>query len=118
MLKCCYPDPVNKEHQKAFNNRLTPTHRVVKQAVGRQKGRFHIIDKNALSRPKFVLDVAMVCCALHNVAERWAGIDDVSWLPKPTDNAVVTNVGPEDNGEGIAVRNSVADFLRPVTNAH
>ena len=47
-----------------------PTHRVVKQAVGRLKGRFHIIDKNALSNPKFVLDVAMVCCAHHNVADR------------------------------------------------
>ena len=50
MLKC-HPDPVNEEHQKAFNYRLMPTHRVVKQAFGRLKGRFHIIDKNALSKP-------------------------------------------------------------------
>ena len=56
------------------------------------------------------MDVAMVCCALHNVAERWAGINDVCWLQEPNDNAVVGNVGPEDNGEGIAIRNSVAKF--------
>ena len=117
MLKC-YQDPVNKEHQKAFNYRLMPTHRVVKLTFGRLKGRFHIIDKDALSNPKFVLYVAMVCCALHSVAERWACIYDVSWLPEPNDNAVVGNVGPEDNGEGIAVRNPVADSLRPVPNAH
>ena len=42
----------------------------------------------------------------------------MSWLPEPNDNAVVGNVGPEDNCEGIAVRNSVADSLRPVLNAH
>ena len=52
------------------------------------------------------------------MAECWAGINDVSWLPEPKDNAVVGNVGPEDNGEGTAVRNFVADSLRPVPNAH
>ena len=50
MLKC-YPDPATKEHQKAFNYRLMPTHRVVKPAFGRLKGRFHIIDKMLSQTP-------------------------------------------------------------------
>ena len=47
------------------------TRRVVEQAFGRLKGRWKIMDGQCRAKDKvFVRQVAMVCCALHNVCER------------------------------------------------
>ena len=53
-----------RPYMRSFNYSLIRTRRVVEQAFGRLKGRWKIMDGRCM------LNVAMVCCGLHNVCER------------------------------------------------
>ena len=69
-------------YRRSFNYSLIRTRRVVEQAFGRLKGRWKIMDgKCALKDPVFTRQVAVVCCALHNVCERHQCPFEPGWLP-------------------------------------
>ncbi|XP_065196177.1 uncharacterized protein LOC135827649 [Sycon ciliatum] len=94
-MKCYDEVGVLPAYRRTFNHRLIRTHRVVEQAFGRLKGRFHILVDNNLSDTDFASDVALVCCALHNICERWNCPLENSWL---VDDSVYNmyRPGPDD----------------------
>lgn len=120
-LMKCYPDHANEPFQRTFNHRLIRTRRVVEQAFGRLKGRFRILDHNAICDPNFASDIAMVCCALHNVAERWSCPFEPSWLPAALPGQQQGHHPPADgDGMAIALRNEIANYVyakNPVPHA-
>ena len=93
MMKCFddWHGPL-EPHKHTFNFRLIRTRRVVKQAVGRLKGRFRILDGCDLRNPVFTADAALSSCALHNFCEVWDltggedwSISDADYEPGPGD---------------------------------
>ena len=115
MMKC-YGENDQAPHHNTFNWCLIRTRRVVEQAFGHLKGRFHVLTKNNLFDPSFAAEVAIVCCTLHNVCERWSCTFEDSWLVDPQryddyhqgPNAVVHN---QVNDSGVALRDHLATFL-------
>ena len=80
--------------KRSFNYALIRTRRVVEQAFGRLKGRWKIMDGCNLNDPTFASRVAVVCCALHNVCERYQCPFESSWLPNSsayTDGGATTS---------------------------
>ena len=61
MMKC-YADNQPQGCRSTFNRRVILTRRVVEQAFGRLKGRYHFI-----SDPVFAAKVAIVSCALQHM---------------------------------------------------
>lgn len=114
LMKCYTDDTVPRN--KTFNFRLIRTRRVVEQAFGRMKGRYHVLFDNFISDPSFASDITIVCCALHNICERWSCPFDDTWLINPTH---YTNLHPPANAfnnnavdaPGIAMRHNIADYL-------
>lgn len=101
-----------------LNYSIIRTRRVVECAFGRLKGRFQVLVNSRLSNDVFAADVAMVCCALHNLIEehgerlprdRWVASDpaDLNVLPVP-------QAAPD--GSAGAMRNKLAQYLLEVAN--
>ena len=87
----CFPDLANVPQKRSFNYSFMSTRRVVEQAFGRLKGRWKIMDgKCKLNDPVFVRQVAMVCCALYNVCERYQCPFEPGCLPD--ENAYTTSI--------------------------
>ena len=77
----CY-DSVHSAQQYSFNYSLIRTRRVVEQAYGRLKGRWKIMEgRCGLNDPVFARQVAVLCCALHNICERHQCTFEDGWLP-------------------------------------
>ena len=70
MMKCFKDTPNMHPRQKTFNHRLIRT-RVVEQAFGRLKGRFRVLEHNSIRDPDYAAQIAVVCCGLHNILDRW-----------------------------------------------
>lgn len=82
VLKCSVGDNLS-HRQHAFNYCIIRTRRVVEQAFGRLKGRFHTIVRSRLKNPGFAAKVASVCCSLHNICEHANCPFEDGWLPDP-----------------------------------
>ncbi len=66
----CYEVSKPTPAQFNFNYAVIRTRRVVEcRAFGRMKGRFPIWVNSRLQDDVFASDVAMMCCALHNLIE-------------------------------------------------
>ena len=105
----------NVPQKRSFNYSLIRTRRVVEQAFGRLKGRWKIMDGQCKANdPVFVRQVAMVCCALHNVCERHQCPFEAGWLP---DESVYINTTPTNLqasmviGSGANVRDAIAKYI-------
>lgn len=110
-------DKDNLENFEAtFNHRLIRTRRVIEQAFGRLKGRFRILSRSSLNNPRFVAQVAIVCCALHNVCEMWRCPVHRRWTIK----SALYHPGPNDQHNnqamenGADVRNKLARHIHRV----
>ena len=79
MMKC-YGNEKLTPHQFTFNYRVICTRCVVEPAFGRLKARFRVLTKNNFVDPNFATEVALTCCALHNVCERWLCRFEERWL--------------------------------------
>ena len=113
LMKCYDDNNALEPHQRTFNHRLIRTRRVVEQAFGRLKGRYHILVDNNLSDPHFASEVALVCCALHNICERWNCPMEDTWLVNSaTYNSFHPGPNDADNEDydeaGWAIRNKLA----------
>ena len=116
MMKCYESNNPLQPHEKTFNHRLIRTRRVIEQAFGRLNGRFRIVSHSSLKVPKFAANVALVCCGLHNICERWSCPANSTW----TINAAEYHPGPNDpynnhtGDAGVQVRNKLASHVHRV----
>ena len=116
-LMKCYAEGQDEPHQLTFNHRHVRTRRVVEQAFGRLKGRFRVLIWNNISDPSFAADIAMVCCALHNVCERWSCAFDQSWLIEPEmykryHPAPDAHINDDADDPGIAIRQRLSKYIQ------
>ena len=116
VMKCYDDNNGLLPFQKTFNHRVIRTRCVVEQAFGNLKDRFHILVDNNLNDPVFATDIALVCCALQNVCERWNCPVDKSWLVDPTTydkyHPAPTDQPHEDFDQaGFRKRNKLAHFV-------
>jgi hypothetical protein len=104
MMKC-YEGEHARGTDKAFlNYAIIRTRRVVETAFGRLKGRFRIMASCNLNNVNLLRQIALICCALHNVCERYSCPFEDGWLPNmvPADDAVVRdNAGAQAGAEAI-----------------
>ena len=111
----CFPDSANVPQKLSFNYSLIHTRRVVEQAFGRLKGRWKIMNGNCkLNDPVFVRQVAMVCCALHNVCERHQCPFEPGWLPD--ENAYTASIPTHLQanvviGPAAGIRDALATYI-------
>ena len=117
-MKCCN-EGQTEPHQFTFNYRLIRIRQVVEQAFGRFNGRFQIITSNNISVPTSASKIATVCCALHNICERWSCAFDQSWLIEPhlfeqCHPAANAHNNTQEDEAGIAVRNTLSTHLHNV----
>ena len=74
----CYDNPIESQDH-AFNSSVMRTRRVVEQAFGRLKARFHVLVSNNFTNLQYAARVTMFCCALHNICERQHYPFERSW---------------------------------------
>ena len=116
MMKCFEDSGHLLPRQETFNYQIIRTRRVVEQAFGRLKGRFQVLTKNHITDPSFARDVALVCCALHNVCERWQCPFESGWLIDPKRYAEL-HPGPNEvinhtvDLPGVQLRKVIAQYL-------
>jgi hypothetical protein len=111
----CYEVSNPTPTQFNFNYAVIRTRRVVECAFGRLKGRFPVLVNSRLQDDVFASDVAMVCCALHNlIEERWAAFDlsDMHITPAPR---AVLSAGASDMRDKLAAYVHRALNVEPVT---
>lgn len=121
MMKC-YNEGEDAPHQVTFNHRQIRTRRVVEQAFGRLKGRYHVLVDNNIYNPDFATRLAIVCCALHNVCERWSCEYDDSWevnkeLYQIYHPAPDAENNDEAEGPGLVLRDHLAAYLQELMPA-
>ena len=90
------PAPANRR----FNAAVVTARRVVEQAFGDTKKRFAILSRGNIRDPYFAADVALVCCAMHNVCIRAANPAKTTYLPNPA--MYQTRYGPDRGLVGTA----------------
>ena len=120
MIKC-YEDDNLLHWKRSFNYSLIRTRRVVEQAFGRLKGRWKIVDKCNLNDPVFTRWVALVCCAVHIVCERYLQSSGDSWLPDPTFYSATTAAQAQSTlviGSATSVRDALAKYIHRTRPAH
>lgn len=113
LMKCYDDGGCLTPAQRTFNYRVIRTRRVVEQAFGRLKGRWQILVNNHLDDPDFARDIALVCCGLHNICERWNCPAEPTWL---ANSAAYSRYHPGPNDQpnadfetiGVTVRNKLA----------
>ena len=105
----------NVPQKRSFNYSLIRTRRVVEQAFGRIKGRWKIMDGQCRANDLvFVRQVAMVCCALHNVCERHQCPFEPGWLPDKSAYINTTPTNLQANvviGSGSNIREAIAKYI-------
>ena len=110
----CY-DVGQPAQRRSFNYSLIRTRRVVEQAFGRLKGRWKIMDgKCNLKDPVFTRQVAVVCCALHNVCERHQCPFEPGWLPDDSAYISTTPLNLQISsviGSAASVRDALATYM-------
>ena len=114
MMKCYDDTPAHPHRKRSFNYSLIRTRRVVEQAFGRLKGRWKIMDKCNLNDPVFSRQVALVCCALHNICERHQCPFEDSWLPDPSTYQSTTTSHAQSTaviGSASSVRDALAKYI-------
>ena len=79
-----------------YNYHHIRTRRIVENAFGMLKSRFHICRKSSLCDPIFQSAVVLVCCALHNICSSLRDEVD-AWSP---DEDNETNPGNESTAAG------------------
>lgn len=91
MMKCYEGDHRHRSNKAFLIHAVIRTRRVVETAFGRLKGRFRIMAQCNLNNVPMLRDIALICCALHNVCERYNCPFEESWLPTrlPADNIIV-----------------------------
>ena len=65
-----FKHPPEPGRQTSFISAVNQGRKVVEQAFGRLKGCFRVLKSNFIRDPEFVAEVAMLCCALHNMCTR------------------------------------------------
>lgn len=112
-MKCYEASDLPQKH--SFNYSLIRTRRVVEQAFGRLKGRWKIMDGQCkINDPVFVRQVAMVCCALHNVCERHQCPFELGWLPDASAYADTIPANLQAHvviGSAASVRDAIAKYI-------
>ena len=117
-LMKCYEGSNLPHRKRSFNYSLIRTRRVVEQAFGRLKGRWRIVHKCHLNDPVFARQVALVCCALHNVCERHQCPFEESWLPDLSAYSSTTQVQSSTViGSAISIREALAKYIHRVRPA-
>lgn len=114
-LKCYNTVHPAHPHMHSFNYSLIRTMRVVEQAFGRLKGRWKILDgRCSLNDPVFASQVAVLCCALHNICERHQCTFEEGWLPDPSAYINTTPANLQTStviGSAAGVRDAVAKYV-------
>jgi hypothetical protein len=114
VMKAFGGDPVEGTKEHAYNYSHVRTRRVVEQAFGRLKGRFHVLKHNEYNDPDFMSDVTLVCCALHNLCERHMDPFEDDWWPAESNEPTpVTAAGGGGEGAG----NAATQNARHIRNA-
>ena len=110
-----YDYPPAPGHQRSFNAAVVKARRAVETAFGKLKGRFHILVNNFINDPAFAQDIAVLCCALHNICQRAQCEFQDSWLaPDQGDDEVAE---PEDE-EAVHVDGAAMMRLRLAESVH
>ena len=117
-MKCFDGDNLLSQ-QMSLNHCVIRTRRVVEQAFGRLKGRWHVLVDSYSCDPDFASNVALLCCALHNVCERSNCPFEDSWLPAarvvPAAGGHNYNVGPPDAQlQALAVRDALSRYVHRI----
>ena len=117
MMKCYEGEQQAGTLEGFLNHAVIRTRRVVETAFGRLKGRFRIMTQSNLNNVPVLRDIALICCALHNVCERYNCPFEQGWLPTEIarDNAVVRdNANAQVGAEAIrsALAKHAAERLR------
>ena len=114
-----FKHPPQPGRQTSFNSAVNQGRKVVETAFGRLKGRFRVLKSNFIRDPEFAAEVAMLCCALHNMCTRARVEFFDSWLPDPSDY-VVEHGGADEpvEPEPVAVARGEAVRLALSTDAH
>ena len=116
VMKAYEPEPQNNTKESLYNYCHIQGRRIVESAFGRRKGRWWILRQSRLRDPKFMRDVTIVCCFLHNFCERGQHECRKTWrrncrrvnTQNDTDNR--RHQGAEDAGDA-AVREALAEHL-------
>ena len=81
MMKNIGGDPEENTVEHAYNYCHIRTKRVIENAFGRLKGRFRVLKAGKLNDPSWVTQITKVCCALHNMCERYNSYYHDDWFP-------------------------------------
>lgn len=117
----CFEGDHHVGRESSFNYSVIRTRRVVEQAFGRLKGRWQVTSSCNLNDPIFARETATVCCALHNVCERYNCPFEDNWLPNEADYAEelpahLHHLEAEDNAQ--TVRDTLANWIHDVYPRH
>jgi hypothetical protein len=79
LMKCYAGDPHTDTLNGWFNYSIIRTRRVVENAFGRLKARFHVLTATKLDNPTLMGRIIRVCCALHNICQLHNDPFDEDW---------------------------------------
>lgn len=110
-LTKCYDCPTLSRDETRFNYCVIRTRRVVEQAFGRLKGRWHILLGTAINDPVFAAEIAVICAALHNVCEKRHAPFPEQWavLAHPSDDASYNDDDVQQDGQEL--RQFLTEYL-------
>jgi hypothetical protein len=117
LMKCFAGDPHTETLEGWFNYNIIRTRRVVENAFGRLKARFHVLTATKLDNPVLMGRVIRICCALHNICQLHNDPFDDDWaaahLAGEYNTGRVGGGGRQD-GAGVAggqaVRAALAEY--------
>lgn len=102
-----FPYPPAPQHT-AFNAAVVAARKIVEQAFGGTKKKFKILTKAEFSDPDVAADVALVCCALYNVASRATNPAETTYLVDMARNQPYLGAVPGRLGTAAEVLNALA----------
>jgi hypothetical protein len=116
VMKCWEGVDVGHGPKYNFNYAVIRTRRVVEQAFGRLKGRFHIVQRCTSRDDCFAANIAMVCCALHNMIERLeSDTFDEAWAPVDEDGVRDVPLTSGDPARAFDTTVAAADVRQALT---